>query len=51
VYQDAKAEAADSGNYILTPLATVADVPLTVLGTLCYMPYYNVKYWIDSIKD
>ena len=51
VYQDAKSEVTSSKNYLLTPLAAVADVPLTILGTACYLPYYNVKYWIKSIKD
>lgn len=51
VYQDAKSEVAPGRRYVWAPLAEVADVPLTLLGTMCYMPYYNVKHWVKCIKD
>lgn len=46
VYQDAKSEVEPTKRYLLAPLAAVADVPLTILGTLVYLPYYNVKTWL-----
>ncbi|MBQ4593710.1 MAG: hypothetical protein IJA81_03690 [Akkermansia sp.] len=51
VYQDAKEEVTPTKCYLLTPLAAVADVPLTILGTLGYLPYYNIKHWIQSIEE
>ena len=51
VYQDAKSEVSATDRYLLAPLAAVADIPLTILGTIGYLPYYNVKHWITSIKD
>lgn len=51
VYQDAKGEVTPSKRYFLAPLAALADIPLTILGTVCYFPYYNVKYWINGKKD
>lgn len=51
VYQDAKEEVTPTKRYLLAPLAEVADVPLTILGTLGYLPYYNVKCWVKSITE
>lgn len=51
VYQDAKSEVSPTKRYALAPLAAVADVPLTILGTLGYLPYYNVKCWVKSFME
>ena len=51
VYQDAKSEVTPAKRYLLAPLAAVADVPLTILGTIGYLPYYNVKHWITKATD
>ncbi len=51
VYQDAKSEVTPTKRYLLAPLAAVADVPLTILGTIGYLPYYNIKHWITEATD
>ena len=40
-----------ASRYLLAPLAAVADVPLTIMGTAVYFPYYNVKYWFTGADN
>ena len=46
VFDDVRTYPTATRRYVLAPLAAVADVPLTILGTTLYMPYYNVKTWL-----
>ena len=48
VFRSQKKEPSALDRYVMKPLASVADVPMTVLGSVCYLPYYNVKTWIKG---
>jgi hypothetical protein len=48
IFNSQKKEPTAMDRYVMKPLASVADVPMTVLGSVCYMPYYNVKAWIKG---
>ena len=50
VYNSGKKAPSAMDRYVMKPLASLADVPMTVLGSVCYLPYYNVKTWIKGEK-
>ena len=49
VAKSVKREIGVTSRFVLTPLAELADIPLTILGTAIYFPCYNVKYWCSSM--
>lgn len=48
VFKTRKPQQSSLSRYVYVPLAKVVDVPMTVLGSACYLPYYNVKTWING---
>ena len=51
VFNDARPEPRAVTKYFYAPAASLADVPLSILGSAIYLPYYNLSRWIASLKD
>lgn len=51
VFNDARPEPSAATKYLYAPVVSMVDVPLSILGSVIYLPYYNISQWIGALKD